>query len=307
MPHVFIYPANDTQNDFIIALTEHWTQQGYTVSKSLKEFRHIDWFVLNWYENIYTRPWFTYIKKCLFLYALWLCGKKIEVYVHNLHPHRKYTATPHYALSQRLLRLLIRRATRVVTLTTTTCHYFDAEIRNALAQAKSKTIHRPHPHFDALYNVTSQLPHDGTLRLLHFGQIEQYKGVEIAIEAMNRLQDKNIELHIVGSCSPERQITLRQLAHNPRIHFRFEFVPNEDLAALFAPFDYTLFPLDTTSCLNSSSVILSHSLHTPVICPHISTLDDLPAEAAISYTYTSTNEHINILTQILSDQTISQP
>ena len=299
MAYVYIYPPNDTQNDFIIDQIERWKQQGFVCVNSLKDFLKIDWFVLNWYENIYVGSCFAYCKKLLFLYGLVLCGKKIVVYIHNKRPHVKYGAMPHYTRSERLLLHLIRRATKVVILTPTALQYFDGKLHQTLLKAQDKTLCVPHPNFDFLYTVPTMVSHDGNIRLLVFGQIEKYKGVEIAIQAMNRLERKDVEMHIVGSCPLEQQRALCQLSTNPNTYFRFEFVKNEDLAELFSPFDYAVFPLDTTSCLNSSSVILAHSLHTPVVCPHIATLDEMPQQSYISYQYATQEEHIDVLAKIL--------
>ena len=299
MAYVYIYPPNDTQNDFIIDLIAQWTQQGYTVTNNLRDLGKTEWFVLNWYENVYVGSRFTYLKKRLFLYCLVLLGKKIAVYVHNKRPHVKYGAMPDYTLSERLLIQLIKRAEKVVVLTNSAVEYFDGATRKALLAAQTKTICVPHPHFDALYTVPAAPNQDGRIRLLVFGQIEKYKGVELAIQAMNRVTRQDVEMHIVGSCKKEQQDNLRSMSVNPNTHFRFEYVNNADLAALFSPFDYALFPLDTNSCLNSSSVILAHSLHTPVMCPHMATLDDLPEQAYVSYRYATKEEHVDVLVNIL--------
>lgn len=299
MAYVYIYPPHDTQNDFIIDQMAQWKQQGYDVTDSLRDFRKTEWFVLNWYENVYVGSRLTYLKKLVFLWCLVLFGKKIAVYVHNRRPHAKYGAVPDYALSERLLIHLIRRAEKVVVLTDTAVRYFDGVVRKALLAAQAKTICVPHPHFDDLYTVSSAPIQDGRIRLLVFGQIEQYKGVEVAVQAMNRLERQDVEMHIVGSCKKEQQTILRGMSINPNTHFRFEYVKNADLAALFSPFDYAVFPLDTNSCLNSSSVLLARSLCTPVVCPHIATLDDLTEQAYVSYCYTTKEDHIDVLVGVL--------
>lgn len=300
MAYVYIYPPNDIQNDFIIDQMSQWKQQGFVVTHSLRDFFKTEWFVLNWYENVYVNSHFTYLKKLVFLWCLVLFGKKIAVYVHNKRPHAKYGAVPDYALSELLLIQLIRRAEKVVVLINGAVRYFEGAVKASLLAAKAKTICVPHPHFDALYTVPSMPSQDGRIRLLVFGQIERYKGVEVAIQAMNRLGRQDVEMHIVGSCPVEQQGVLCRLSTNPNTHFRFEYVKNADLAALFSPYDYAVFPLDTSSCLNSSSVILAHSLHTPVVCPHIATLDDLPEHAYVSYGYTTQEEHVDVLANILA-------
>lgn len=295
----YIYPANDTDNDFFKSLTAALQANNINISNRLTDFCQTDIFLLHWYENVYKHQFPVFIKKCVFLWALRICRKHTIVYLHNIQPHRKYLHKVDYTLSSILQKMLIRYSSKLVLLSESSMPYFSPAIRHALTQAEDKIHYIPHPNFVDLYHPLPKKTTSDKLRLLSFGGIELYKGTKIAIEAMNCISNDKIELWIIGNAPKERQTALKMLSTNSNTHFVFQYIKNEDVAEMFSHFDLCVYPLDTSSCLNSSSVLLSFSLQTSVICPHIATLDDYTPTNYISYSYTSRTEHINTLAKLI--------
>ena len=290
----YIYPANDTENDFFKSMHHALESNGVSVTNRLSEFFSTDIYILNWYETVYRHQFLQFLKKRAFLLLLRLARKNCIVYLHNARPHRKYAAVPDYHLSERLLKCLIRYSTTLVCLSETSVCYFPASVQKELVDAKRKIHYIPHPNFAHLAPVSKAVPAD-KLRLLSFGGIELYKGVAIAVEAMNGISAPQIELWIVGAAKEEIQSRLQNLSTNPNTHFDFRYIEEKDLPEMFAHFDLCVYPLDTDSCLNSSSVLLAFSMQTSVICPQIATLDTYPQGDCIAYTYHNPSDHVHAL------------
>lgn len=290
----YIYPANDTDNDFFKSMRCALDCNGVSVTNRLSDFFSTDTYILNWYETVYRHQFLLFLKKKVFLFLLCLARKKRIVYLHNARPHRKYAATPDYRLSEILLKYLIRHSTALVCLSKTSAGYFPPSVQKELIKVKQKIHYIPHPNFPHIVPLPKSVLPD-TLRLLSFGGIELYKGVKIAVEAMNGICNPQIELWIVGAAKEEVQSRLRNLSTNPNTHFDFCYVAEKDLPEMFAHFDLCVYPLDTDSCLNSSSVLLSFSLQTSVICPQIATLDTYPQGDYIAYTYQNQSDHVQAL------------
>lgn len=290
----YIYPANDTENDFFKSMYRALECNGVSVTNRLSDFFSTDIYILNWYETVYRHQFLLFLKKWTFLLLLRLTGKNCVVYLHNIRPHRKYAATPDYRLSEILLKCLIRYSTALVCLSETSVQYFPSSVRKELLKVQPKIHYVPHPNFTNLAPLPKAVP-SGRLRLLCFGGIEQYKGVEIAVEAMNGIHNPQVELWIVGAAKEEIQNRLQRQSVNPNTHFDFRYIEEKDLPEMFAHFDLCVYPLDMVSCLNSSSVLLSFSMQTSVICPQIATLDTYPQSDYIGYTYSTPSDHIRTL------------
>lgn len=290
----YIYPANDTENDFFKSMHYALEYNGVSVTNRLLDFFSTDIYILNWYETVYRHQFLLFLKKRAFLLLLRLTRKNCIVYLHNVRPHRKYVAIPDYRLSERLLRYLIRYSTALVCLSETSVRYFPASVQKELVNAKRKIHCIPHPNFTHITPLLKAISPD-KLRLLSFGGIELYKGVEIAVEAMNDIRTPQIELWIVGAAQKTIQNRLQELSTNPNTHFDFRYIEEKYLPELFAYFDLCVYPLDMDSCLNSSSVLLAFSMQTSVICPQIATLDTYPQGDYIAYSYATPSDHIQAL------------
>ena len=86
--------------------------------------------------------------------------------------------------------------------------------------------------------------HEWRWRLLYCGRIDRRKGIDLAIRALQLLPDE-ATLTIVGRGDEEHAAELVGLARDLRVseRVRFERVPRDRLAALFADHDVFLFPV----------------------------------------------------------------
>lgn len=89
---------------------------------------------------------------------------------------------------------------------------------------------------------------DGTLTLLQFGLVKPYKGIDILIQALARMQPASrakCRVRIVGRphMDTEPLVTLaRDLGVADRIAFDFRFVPEAEMHAMFEEASVLLFP-----------------------------------------------------------------
>ena len=125
------------------------------------------------------------------------------------------------------------------------------------------------------------------VRVLFFGSIRDYKGVDLLLAAMAEI-DPDIALHltVVGSCPDVArraalQAAAAALPAPERVQLWLEFVPDALLAIHLAAADFAVFPF--RSVTNSSSVLHALAAGLPVIVPALPALGDVPDSAAVRY------------------------
>jgi glycosyltransferase involved in cell wall biosynthesis len=125
------------------------------------------------------------------------------------------------------------------------------------------------------------------VRVLFFGMVREYKGVDLLLEAVSLLpREIALDIVIVGECDDGAlRARLESMAAaapvRDRVRVRFEFLSEADLTDHLAASDFAVFPF--RSVTSSSSVGHALAEGRPVIIPALAFLDDVPAEAAIRY------------------------
>lgn len=125
-------------------------------------------------------------------------------------------------------------------------------------------------------NQNQKLEKDyNTIDILFVGQIVKHKGVQILIEAFNKLDYNNIKLHIVGK-GPDLEEFKKLAGNNKRIEF-CGFVPNENLKELYEQANVVVLP---SLWYDNSPVVIYESFKygTPVIGSNIGGIPELVEE-----------------------------
>lgn len=260
---------------------------------NVKKICETDLFVFNWYENIYkskTALWL-FVKKVFFLFIIKSCKKKIVFIFHNKQPHVKNIAKPSIYLSCIVLKLLIKLSDYVVILSKYTRECLPFNLQKYTDKYKNKFFYIPHRDFNHLYRSVRREPSPNALNMLFLGRADEYKNPEILINVMNRLTDKPIYLTFEGKTDEETLKKLQNLNINNHVNFNCNFLSDESLAEEFAKYDLCIYPFGLESCLNSSSILLSFSLHKTVISTQLSTLKDVPPDLYYGYSYDSKHDH----------------
>lgn len=168
-----------------------------------------------------------------------LLSRRLLLTVHNLLPHDRHT---------RLNRIILQRIYRMPD----TLVVHTKKMRNALIEE----WHIPAGRIVQMEHGVDDLPNkaeawqadaQGRLRLLMFGSVSRYKGIDIALEALHEFTDFPVSLVIAGECrDPDLADELNRLIeHIPAMHaveWRRGFVPESEVQACFERADAVLLP-----------------------------------------------------------------
>ncbi|WP_394554211.1 glycosyl transferase [Agromyces sp. MMS24-JH15] len=178
--------------------------------------------------------------------------------VHNLRPHEAGGGP-----EQRLLDSVDRRTDLFVRLNPAT---------ELPATARAVTI--PHGHYrDRFAGHPRSEPVPG--RLLYFGIIRPYKGVERLLDLYRAQRPAGTELRLVGNPTPElRERIEAAVAADPHVSARLAFVPDDELVREVTAADLVVLPY--AEMHNSGVLLVALSLGRRVLVP------DSPANAAIA-------------------------
>lgn len=105
-------------------------------------------------------------------------------------------------------------------------------------------------------------------RVLFFGKVRQYKGVDVLLRAMALVPD--VELGIVGEFYEDRarlNALIDELGLDGRVHVTPEYLPAERIPELFAGFDALVLPYRTATA--SQLVALAHWHGLPVVATRV--------------------------------------
>jgi glycosyltransferase involved in cell wall biosynthesis len=192
------------------------------------------------------------------------------VICHNVAPHESAPAS----------RWLTKATLGHADLLVTHAPHQRAELAS-LGLASTSVLEAFHPRFSAAElapepsaadRAAERARHgDPDLLLLTFGSIRPYKGVDIALDALARV-DPNLRVRLVvagrfwdGARELRAQST--RLGLNGRVSFRDGFVSNEEAALLFGAADASLLPYRSAS--QSGVVQLSFAYGRPVIATRV--------------------------------------
>lgn len=202
-------------------------------------------------------------RRALALLLLALPWRRIPVVwtAHNVSPHEEGTAA-----ERRSLARFTRAVTLVVRLNPTT------------------RIDRPVPVVTILHgHYRSQfaryvLPPVERGRLLYFGIIRPYKGVDDLIAAFTRVTDPRLTLRIVGKPHPGQAEMVEDAQRaDGRISSSLRFVPDSELVEEFGRAELVVLPYRETMH-NSGVLLVALSLGRPVLVPASPTNEALRRE-----------------------------
>ncbi|WP_374113993.1 glycosyltransferase [Microbacterium jiangjiandongii] len=244
-------------------------------------------------EDFGIRPLFLGWPRALF-------GRYEALHVHWPEHFVPAGSSPRERAVRLLARIVIRRVRRrripvIRTLHNVTPHRpvtrdWGATLRSALDMLTTAEIHLvpgdpkvsegtvhliPHGSYREPYaDVPTQSAVPG--RALHFGRLEQYKGVPELLGAMHASRIE--ELRIVGAPTDQRvaQAVRDAAASDNRISYQFGFVPDEDLAVEISRSSLCVFPYRELH--SSGAVLVALSLNRPILVPLTATTVALQQE-----------------------------
>ncbi|WP_448250490.1 glycosyltransferase [Thalassotalea agariperforans] len=143
-----------------------------------------------------------------------------------------------------------------------------SQIKEELPQANIAVS--PHPIFDQYPKPTQLFEKRAPLELLFFGIIRDYKGLDILIDAVAKLNKDSFKLTIVGECwgswdKYQEQINALGLVDN--IETVIQYASDEDAANYFTRADVVILPY--RSMTGTGVIPLAYHYKTPVICSNL--------------------------------------
>ncbi|WP_454860201.1 glycosyltransferase [Promicromonospora soli] len=195
------------------------------------------------------------------LLRLELTERPVVRTAHNIAPHESGDR-----LERRFLDALDRRTALWIRLNPTT---------PLPAGVRSVTI--PHGHYRSVFPPDPRTtPEHG--RLIQFGLVRRYKGIERLLEVFGAIDDPAMRLTIAGK-SQDAALAAHiaaVAAADDRVEARLEFVSDEVLAHEVRSAELVVLPY--TQMHNSGAALLALSLDRPVLVPRSAATDALARE-----------------------------
>ena len=116
----------------------------------------------------------------------------------------------------------------------------------------------------------------GPLRLLFFGQVAAYKGVEDLLTALERVGNDDLTLTIAGQCHDDALAARLEKASErlPQVTLRLGHVEDENVPSLLH--EHEVFVLPFRRATTSGSVLLGLEAGLPVVVPALAAFDGMP-------------------------------
>jgi beta-1,4-mannosyltransferase len=187
--------------------------------------------------------------------------------IHNLRPHEEG-----HSAEGRVLDALDRRTDLFIRLNPTTP-----------APNGTETVTILHGHYRDRF-AGSPLPESVPGRILHFGLIRRYKGVETLLAVFRSLDRPDLQLRIVGRPSGGlREVIEREQALDSRITSSLRFVEDEVLVEEIGQAELVVLPYREMH--NSGAILVALSLNRPVLVPHTPSNAALAEEVGPGWVY----------------------
>ena len=256
-------PGGSTYADLVEAAPPPgWEQDFFTWGRAL--LGRYDVFHVHWPEQLVRdsrRPWLRWVRRRmldLLLLRLRLRGVPVVWTAHNPAPHEQGTAAER--------RSLLRFSRRVAT----TVH-----LTAAGRGAGESHVEVPHSHYREHFarvttpaaRATEQVPG----RVLYFGIIRPYKGVEALLQAFSDLDDPGAGLRVVGHPHPgQAEVVHAACDRDDRVSAVLRYVDDEELVREVRAAQLVVLPY-RGQMHNSGTLLAALSLDRPVLVPRSAT------------------------------------
>ena len=164
------------------------------------------------------------------------------------------------------------------------------ELLSFVPEAKYK--YSPHPIYSIFNNTLSKEQAKAELKLatkkvlLFFGLIREYKGLDILINAMEKIKTEleDYTLLIVGECyENENKYTelIKKAGITDNVKCHYSFIPDNEVGKYFSAADVVVLPYKTAS--QSGIVQIGYHFDTPVIVSNVGGLPEIVDEGKTGY------------------------
>lgn len=144
-------------------------------------------------------------------------------------------------------------------------------------------VTHPVPPFDHFPPASASMPKRGRLELLFFGFIRPYKGLDILVDALARLADREVYLTVVGEpWLPADQLRQRIAASNaPNVELHLDYVDDHAAANFFARADLVVLPYLAAS--GSAVAAMAFHYDCPILATRTGGFPDVVEEGTTGF------------------------
>jgi len=128
----------------------------------------------------------------------------------------------------------------------------------------------PHPPFSDFPQATGRLPREHALELLCFGLVRHYKGVDIALDALEAAGLEDVRLTIVGEIWGDASDIRERAAGMAQVELVDRYVSDVEAADYFIRADAVLLPYRTVT--GSGVLALARHYRRPVVASNLPAL-----------------------------------
>jgi glycosyltransferase involved in cell wall biosynthesis len=236
-----------------------WRRTAEQIIASGCQVAILDWWTLFW------QPGFTYVAR-----RLKRKGVKVIFLCHNLFNHK--TGGVMGAVDSIMggaAEWMLRQADGYIVQSS------EKKTQLEAFKPSADILFRLHPIYDRFPAPSQHLPKRGKLELLFFGLVRPYKGLDILLEALGRLQDRDVYLTIAGEPWGDLEALKKQIddAKLPNLELHLEYVSDKDAANYFDRADVVVAPY--RSATGSGVVAVAYHYRKPVIATAVGGLKDV--------------------------------
>ncbi len=230
--------------------------------------------IFHWPDEFFARQplharWKVALKLFLLRLARLLRGVRLIWVAHNAQPHDAES-------SARSARPFLRALDGIVHLSQHSCEVVRAQYEPNPRTLELVTVHG-HYRDDATTRPQPFVAPDREVRLVYFGQIRPYKGVEDLVSCAAKLADAGVRLQVVGVVqdepTAERVKEMARLAPHIQLDLRPEPLSDVELEAAVDAAHAVVLPY--RRILNSGAALYAVSRNRPLLAPRQGSLPEL--------------------------------
>ena len=276
----------------IVSISQSFSS--YNCFKKTKVY-HLNWFeILN--SKYKTGIFFQVLSKAFFLLFLNILNKKVVFTLHNKFQHDAKGAFYH----KLVLKIIILFSNKVIIHSKSSKDFLINRFIDVLEYEK-KVVYIPHPNYIEDYgdiHISTNKSESSSLNLLFLGSIRPYKNIELLIEVISCFSIVEVNLHIAGNYSSidYKNKIIDMCRHIKNVTFDLRYIESNEIPKIISSFDLMVFPYDSSSVLNSGSLLLSFSYKKSALIPLVGTALDFKNKSHFFYyKYLNKSQHFSEL------------
>lgn len=258
-----LFPAGKQENDIedghqnLRILTPYLPHTWAKTAAAINSFKP-DVTVVSWWLPFFAPAFGSIMRKIKH-------GKKL-ILAHNIEPHEEWFA------SRSLLRYVFSKADDILVLSNSCLLDLKRNLPSNIARKARLGFHPIYDAYEGDTSKTNALP-----RILFFGMIKPYKGLDVLLEAMPiiRVAIPDIRLVIAGTVYKDKTAfteMIRQLDISANVETHFRYISDEEVAGFFRQSDLCILPYK--SATQSGVISTSYSYDTPVVASDVGGLSE---------------------------------